>query len=568
LITDLFFLLSYTYPFWLVVWLLESEIIMASKPVIYPAGFAPGEATAFADSLGNAVTVSNARPLPVQASQGVAAVDLSLIMPVGQRKIAPVDPDREALIVHNPGGSTIQIGTMPVLDGTARAGAITVAAGATVRLDPGATSDVFAWSGTASAPLTVTAMRRQRASRRSLAATANRSMASVDTVPAGDASRTYHVWQQVRGDSAVADLELVFAAWYYAPLVEADPANLPTITCDIEYPIGFKTRVTFAGALVRPWAAGETLISDMVPIRLPAGAWFRVNTCVTYATGATLGLFTNSVTVPFAPGAAFPSGRIDQWSTGDLTMRSNVNNNSASYPFAPFAVLGTCEIDAPKSVALFVDSIGLGVGAFDAPDAGGNTGWSARLLYQLGGIPYVRIGRGGATIAGLVGSEGTEAAASTSRLRPLLRALRCSHALVQAGTNDLSAATVAQTRIALGKVQSLVGGVPLAVGTVLPRATGSTDAYTSTAGQTRVPYYATIEGYNSTAATWTDGAGGISVIDAYAAVAAPGTGAAAGYWATDAGALVSDGVHPNGAGETRVATNAVCQSQARAWLAR
>lgn len=526
---------------------------MDITPILAPGGYAPVSATTFADAGGNAALVSTATPMPVWSRGdpgGARAIDLSLTMPQGTRLIAPVDPERETLIVANPSDTAMQVATAPIaLDGTPRPGAIALAPGATLTL-PNAGGQVFAWCGAAGKPLSVTAIRRGRTSRRTIAASSNVGLpgvaATAGTVGTNAAAQTFFADFWVRGDADVTDVELVYLGWGYtqaAGNAETDAATAPTVAASIEYPAGsgLLHPLTFCGAATATLPIGGQLVTDALPVTLKRGAKFCVRTFVD------LGAATNGFLWQLSAELTAQRPRVV---TGDVTQTSGQTPLAAGFHVAPSLILGTASIDAPRAVLIAHDSINHGLSEAAMPDARNNMGWLPRLLDRVLGVPYVKVGRGGLSTANMVGGQGSALDAATVRLRRLLALLRATHAVDTLGANDLTSGTVALATLAKGRLARLFGGFTPAISRVLPRTT-STDGWTTPGGQT--PVSANLAAYNALL----DGAPELTLID-------PGAAAAIGSsWVAG---MTADGIHPTPAGAEAIATNPVVQARVRAWL--
>jgi hypothetical protein len=81
-------------------------------------------------------------------------------------------------------------------------------------------------------------------------------------------SRIQHV-----GRADIEEPRLVFVNFYGKE--EAGPGGLATVASSLEYPIGKFTPVAFNGARTAAIPDGSQVMSDAVPIRIPAGATFR-----------------------------------------------------------------------------------------------------------------------------------------------------------------------------------------------------------------------------------------------------------------------------------------------------
>ena len=302
--------------------------------------------------------------------------------------------------------------------------------------------------------------------------------------------------------------------------------------------------------------SAATLIADVVPIKMKAGSPFNVFANPVYPTAGTIANGMQPATLP----------KRDEQTTGDYTQRTYIGNDQSVQTFTAAAIMGTCSIDTPLSVAAYVDSIGMGFEDSDAPN--NELGWVGRALGMMK-VPYVKIGRGGLSLANIVGFEGTDAATATVRLRELLKHLRVTHSLIQVSSNDITNGLLAvQVRTLLGKLIRQLGGTKIAVATMLPRIIGLPSSWNDKTLQTRIPAYPEIEAYNRIVGEL-GASGAITVIDAYTALAEPGTGAAYGYIRAEGVQMLptgDSGAHPNKASAVRISTFDRVTSAFRSWL--
>jgi len=278
-------------------------------------------------------------------------------------------------------------------------------------------------------------------------------------------ARTFH-----RAMDDIDAVQLLEANWYNSGGTETATGGAATVSAAIEYPLNSCTRVTWAEQATGQVASGANLLSDLVAVTIPRGAWFAVRRYVTNPAGIAFASVCDTTDRGFGPdvfGYA-PSGLADQTMT--------------TAPVATAQAAGPCAFPAAivartrrASFGIIGDSRSAGAlsssttGAFDGE---GNLGEYAGALH----------GRGHATING--GIYGTTAAAfAASNARQAEAIGYCSHVVLEHSINDLTGGrTAAQVQADLLGIATLFPRARVIVGTTPPVST-STDGWASANNQ-------------------------------------------------------------------------------------
>jgi hypothetical protein len=299
---------------------------------------------------------------------------------------------------------------------------------------------------------------------------------------AGRCCRLQHVLVQ-----AADDLRLVFMNHAIQPAGlgdDQDSAIVPIkVRASIEYPSGTWTVVHFPGedssrdVTISP---GGRVISDPVPVNIPAGTAFWSNTLVVPVSAGAYPICTATVR-PGGPEACNPA------SATDYTTSTNPGSGVGQFLYGPSAIIGM-----PTSEATRRSTRTLGVisDSFVAPGTGdayiGNVdekGWAARAY--SGKIGWLNIAAGGEQLQ----SCWLSTLAKRHKYRMEMVAA-CDWVIEGLGTNDFAAgspptlATFQANKLDLW-ARIARRGVKVRAHTIAPRTT-STDAWATTANQTAV----------------------------------------------------------------------------------
>jgi lysophospholipase L1-like esterase len=308
-------------------------------------------------------------------------------------------------------------------------------------------------------------------------------IANAQTV--SDASSRYESRVRVKSPPvAVSDLQLLYPA-YYLPSsgggVETPLANNLTIGAAIELDTPAKhVTAYFQGKLQGTLEAGAGLItSDQIGIDLEPSTAFWVRSDFPGAAGLQVPTGRNAA----INGESFvksTEATTQIFGTGLLAARATGTIGSNGIP-GPIAIIGRAERPVP-AIAILNDSIAFGSG--DASNAGivagGNYGFVPRGLQDVDGVggmwPWIMIGRSSGNLSNFLTPD-------APRRMALLH--YCSHAIVQAGTNDLASQSLAAAQNSALKVWAACRRRGLEVYQVLifPRIASTTDSYASAAGQ-------------------------------------------------------------------------------------
>jgi lysophospholipase L1-like esterase len=339
----------------------------------------------------------------------------------------------------------------------------------------------------------------------------------------------------------ITALKLVFPAWYVNPTSssgsEGGSGSASTFSASIEYPVGVFTQVTFGGSAYGVAASGATLVSDFVAVNIPDGARFWTRNYQQSPGGIYFGSRVSDGT---------GENRFSATSFGDFTMTasSGVNTvsagSSAGTSTGPCAILGMTN---KKTVAIYGDSIAAYVG--DKGDAAVLQNYIERAIG--GKYAYMNLAQ--------TEDRAFYFVASHSRRVPL--ADYCSHVIVEYGINDIWAngRTAAQLSTDIDTIISYFPSKPVAVCTLLPYASSSTDGYTTVAGQTISSFEAIRSVVNAQRRNGINGA--TAIFDGERAVE---SGYQSGTWNVITGAtspatanFTVDGLHPQRTAHIKIA---------------
>jgi lysophospholipase L1-like esterase len=303
-----------------------------------------------------------------------------------------------------------------------------------------------------------------------------------------DASSRYESRVRVKSPPvAVSDLQLLYPAYYLLSSgggVETAVSNNLTIGAAIELDSPAKhAPAYFSGKLQGALDAGAGIIaSDPIGIDLEPSTAFWVRSDFPGAAGLRVPTGRNAA----INGESFvksAEATTQIYGTGLLATRTTGTTGSNGIP-GPIAIIGRAEKPVP-AIAILNDSIAFGSG--DASNAGivagGNYGFVPRGLQDVDGAggmwPWIMIGRSSGNLSNFLTPD-------APRRMALLH--YCSHAIVQAGTNDLASQALAAAQDAARKVWAACRRRGLKVYQVLifPRIAATTDSYASAAGQVPV----------------------------------------------------------------------------------
>lgn len=353
-----------------------------------------------------------------------------------------------------------------------------------------------------------------------------------------DTDTTFWTRHEVLGGSH--SFRLVYGNFYQdddpARLSRLEPYPLEVV---LEVVMGGQTRlfdVTWGNdgtqTTVQP---GRMVISDPIGLLLKRGDTFRIRTHVTSATG---GKFPYNITTNAANG----EGK----AAGNHLRDATLPNSATLAALGPLAILAT-PVKPFEVVACVGDSISLGAG-------NDLTNTDNHLVGEVGfmQLAAMRTGRGYITLG--MNGQATDGFVEFKRHRRMLLADKCTIAICNYGTNDMTVTTRPLSEIQanlLDMWEALsLRGLKVYQTTITPR----TNAKDKWATEGQVPINdRTVGGTASVRSQLNDWirtkpsphlAG---VIDAASAVE---TGLNTGLWQDD---KTSDGIHPSGAGHSAIA---------------
>jgi hypothetical protein len=306
-----------------------------------------------------------------------------------------------------------------------------------------------------------------------------------------------------------------------------------TLTQAIEYPAGTFTQVKWLGASSFTFGSNYTMISDYIPVSIPAGATFWIRSYYAASIAGT-GVFYNTWQNSFYGEAT----TLSTTALTDLTMGGTITNSGA-YSMPPCAVIG---MTVNPSWMVTGDSIAMGVG--DAEDAtntaSGHNGQIGIVARSFGTVPFLNHGVSGSN-------------AFPSGCKRLLT--KATHVINEVGVNNLRGGTTA-----VGLTASVSGLLAL----LKPKqkryqttiTMSGTDAgtpaasWTTTAQQTTHTSNSERAAFNASLRNSTSGLALTGVIDVCSVLEAVQDG---GKWVvTPAPPYTGDGLHPNVAGYAKV----------------
>lgn len=160
-----------------------------------------------------------------------------------------------------------------------------------------------------------------------------------------------------------------------------------TLTQAIEYPAGTFTQVTWLGATSYTYSTIYAIISDYIPISIPAGATFWIRS---YYADSIAGCFYNTWQNSFYGEAT----TLSTTALTDLTMGGTITNSGA-FSMPPCGIIG---LTTNPSWFVCGDSLAMGVG--DSEDttntATGRDGKVGIIARSLGSVPFLNCGVSGA----------------------------------------------------------------------------------------------------------------------------------------------------------------------------
>lgn len=334
-----------------------------------------------------------------------------------------------------------------------------------------------------------------------------------------------------RAYEKITSLKLVYANWYVGsasgnhPYAETNGGSR-TIAASIEYPRGVITRCKFGGSFSTVQAAGDTTVTDDLPILIPEGAEFWVRSW--QDAGSDTLIYSASVPASDADQNATEYGTAGAYP--DKTASGTITSLSLAVSYGPVAIVG----QTARSGALIVgDSRAWGTG--DAMDVTLDAGTVGRSVGRE--FAYINACRSGERAGEMLASGAKRAAL----------AQYCTHVIAEYGTNDIhsegvSAATL-KTR--LEGIIAMFPALPVYIATLEPNTTSS-DSWATIANQTVHANNAVRVAHNAAvrAGTIVGAKGYFEIADALESGRDSGkwkvTGVANGYTA--------DGNHPTPAG--------------------
>lgn len=278
--------------------------------------------------------------------------------------------------------------------------------------------------------------------------------------------------------TAATDIRLVYTNWFVdGTFMDIDNTANLVLNASIEI-AGVIYRVNFDGLITATISPGGVVMSDALPLEIPAGTLIYVRT------------FTNGTQwypnryAQYAGGGGFTV-------TTDLTAPGSgaiADNTALTKMLAPSAIVGnpTTNSAQPPAVLIVGDSIAYGQADGVQPGVGINTnnlrlgggGYIVRAL-QLAGVASINLGNPGDAAFNFITYAG--------HVRRLAFADNCTTAICEYGRNDISAGrTLQQVQAALiseWQMLSFQRGMKVIQTTITPKTT-STDSWLTTANQT------------------------------------------------------------------------------------
>lgn len=318
--------------------------------------------------------------------------------------------------------------------------------------------------------------------------------------------------------------------------IDTGTGGTMTLSVSIEYPAGVFTDVTFDGGNpIATVLSGENTNPDWCVVDIPKGAWFAVH----YNGHSPVALARTSIN--YTPPLSSWGFKEGQNHTNGSPVTNNLHTNSPVYSNAgvvlrPYAIVG---MTIRPSVFILGDSIDAGYS--DVADSAGVMGHLERA------IPY------GVINASIPGDRLGYQITGTTCAKRAAFAQYCSHVIVGAGINDLSAGTTPATLAGYHATlkTKYFANKPYFIRTILPRTTGTWD---TSAAQTITAYDANISAMNDLimAGNISGQNGAINTHDIFADTYANNIWKAFG---SPANAITTDGIHPNHKGYVYGASN-------------
>ncbi len=233
-----------------------------------------------------------------------------------------------------------------------------------------------------------------------------------------DLSRSYRIQQIV--PSAISGVELEYGNFNItAAGTESNPGNPITITAGFEYN-GKTTQVTFGGASSVTIPPGALVMSDILPVSVPAGATVYSRSCAAVASS----------------GQKWPYSTVGQSTDSYSNAGSDLTTATGAMPLyaGNQYIYGPCSVQGGSyppagSVTLVGDSIMQGVG-----DASYESGFAVRALGNI--VPWQRMAE--------PGTWAEQWAAPGSMVDRLSLIPNTNNVICELGTNDLTGCNVAQ----------------------------------------------------------------------------------------------------------------------------
>ncbi|MBV9735328.1 MAG: SGNH/GDSL hydrolase family protein [Acidisphaera sp.] len=335
-------------------------------------------------------------------------------------------------------------------------------------------------------------------------------------------------------NTTVKALRLVYPGFDVTTSGEVDRTVTVTGAASVQYS-GVVYPAKFGGRrqlLIEPMH--DVVVSDPIPVSLPAGAQFFVRTWGQISGGTSWWLADYATP---ASGSTRLSGEANARgsSLADHTLSTTTPANSGGGYCCPLTVLALLSTPA-AAVLILGDSLAGGTG--DAADANGRMGYIQRGLGSA--LPWMSLARGSTTAAQAVAAgngRGMYAAAADRGITDVLLGW---------GRNDINAGiAAAQTRASLQSLALPYQAAGMRVWAfTCPPTTTSTDNWSTAANQAiaNAGYEAQRQAYNTDIRLNAVGYGFAGVVDLAGLVEDP---ANPGRWQTAGGAWTADGVHPS-----------------------
>jgi hypothetical protein len=285
-------------------------------------------------------------------------------------------------------------------------------------------------------------------------------------------SRSFH-----RTMVGVSGLQIVIPNfWVNGAAGETAPGQAATVTASIEYPAGVFSQIKFAGATSGSVLNNSTLLSDVVPVTIPAktGFWVRIffNPGV-----ASLPFKSDGLKATVLGDAQTITGATDQTLSGTV-----VDGGGANFWFGPAAIIGVTSqpsflLAGDSRVANSHDSVN---------DNTGDMGLLARTVGAKYG--YINGGTSADTINAWAGGLATNRIALASWV---------SHVVCQLGLNDVGAGSLIETtKSNYLRFHNLLPPTCKFILSTIPANSASSDSWATISGQKPTGFFT--EGKNST----------------------------------------------------------------------